>query len=198
MNTDHSYALVPGHPTVHDLDDEEKPNLPMSNRRQRYSRLIATTTCALLLFLAWRLFSRNLFLREEGIRSAELHKSWAQYSPYFPAAKYVRPPEGCEIIQVRGSNPPNLMVLPKTRYLHLGEHCALVYSKTGRHILILFIAQLQRHGARYPTLGAAIDIAGALTKLMAVTTYKDPKLEFLKTYEYILGVEDLVPFGAQE
>ena len=58
--------------------------------------------------------------------------------------------------------------------------------------------QLQRHGARYPTLKAGIEIAMALTKLLSIENYTDPRLNFLKTYEYKLGAEDLVPLGAQE
>jgi hypothetical protein len=31
----------------------------------------------------------------------ELQQSWAQYSPWFPAATYVPPPPGCDVVQVR-------------------------------------------------------------------------------------------------
>lgn len=31
----------------------------------------------------------------------ELQQAWAQYSPWFPAATYVPPPAGCEVVQVR-------------------------------------------------------------------------------------------------
>jgi hypothetical protein len=27
-------------------------------------------------------------------------QSWAQYSPYYPAAMYEAPPQGCDVIQV--------------------------------------------------------------------------------------------------
>lgn len=30
-----------------------------------------------------------------------LQQSWAGYSPWFPAAIYVPPPAGCEVVQVR-------------------------------------------------------------------------------------------------
>lgn len=33
----------------------------------------------------------------------EVQQTWAQYSPYFPAAEYLPPPERCEIIQVECS-----------------------------------------------------------------------------------------------
>ncbi|KAF9778341.1 phytase [Thelephora terrestris] len=57
---------------------------------------------------------------------------------------------------------------------------------------------LQRHGARYPTSGAAKLILKALKKLQAATTYHDPNLHFLKNYTYDLGVNDLVQFGADQ
>lgn len=57
---------------------------------------------------------------------------------------------------------------------------------------------IQRHGARYPTSGAAGRILGALEKLMNVTEYSNEKLEFLKTFEYDLGQDDLVPLGAEQ
>ena len=62
---------------------------------------------------AWHLFWLSLFsvtilywlvVRNPHVpdRSApfELQKSWAQYSPYFPAGDYHDPPKGCKIIQV--------------------------------------------------------------------------------------------------
>ena len=58
--------------------------------------------------------------------------------------------------------------------------------------------QIQRHGARFPTLGAAARIAISLTKLQSATHYTDPRLQFLTNYTYNLGVDDLVPFGASQ
>ncbi|KAK1222932.1 hypothetical protein PQX77_014209 [Marasmius sp. AFHP31] len=58
---------------------------------------------------------------------------------------------------------------------------------------------LQRHGARYPTTGAAMMIVSAVSKLLNVKDdVQDPKLAFLKSYEYDLGTDDLVPSGAQQ
>ncbi|KAF9265083.1 phytase [Marasmius fiardii PR-910] len=58
---------------------------------------------------------------------------------------------------------------------------------------------IQRHGARYPTAGAALGIVSGVSKLQGVSTaFQDPKLEFLKTYEYDLRTDDLVTFGAQQ
>ncbi|KAL0571446.1 hypothetical protein V5O48_010515 [Marasmius crinis-equi] len=58
---------------------------------------------------------------------------------------------------------------------------------------------LQRHGARYPTTGAAMMIVSAVSKLQDVKeAIMDPKLLFLKDYEYDLGTDDLVPSGAQQ
>uniref|UniRef100_A0A0W0GEB5 Phytase A n=1 Tax=Moniliophthora roreri TaxID=221103 RepID=A0A0W0GEB5_MONRR len=57
---------------------------------------------------------------------------------------------------------------------------------------------IQRHGARYPTTGAALNIVSAVSKLQSVKEYKDPKLEFLKEYVYDLGTADLVASGAKQ
>jgi len=57
---------------------------------------------------------------------------------------------------------------------------------------------LQRHGARYPTSGAARRITDALKKLQAATKYDDPKLDFMKKYTYDLGMNDLVKYGAEQ
>ncbi|OSD04415.1 phytase [Trametes coccinea BRFM310] len=57
---------------------------------------------------------------------------------------------------------------------------------------------LQRHGARYPTSGAATRIEAAIAKLKAADSYTDPLLAFVENYTYILGLDDLVPFGASQ
>ncbi|KAG7087385.1 hypothetical protein E1B28_013357 [Marasmius oreades] len=58
---------------------------------------------------------------------------------------------------------------------------------------------LERHGARFPTAGAAVGIVSAIDKLQRVkVAFRDPKLDFLKTYKYDLGTDDLVPSGAQQ
>ncbi|KAJ7137743.1 histidine phosphatase superfamily [Mycena epipterygia] len=57
---------------------------------------------------------------------------------------------------------------------------------------------LQRHGARFPTLGAALYIVSAVQKLQTVEVYAHPAMEFLSSFEYSLGINDLVPFGAQQ
>ncbi len=58
--------------------------------------------------------------------------------------------------------------------------------------------QLQRHGARFPTSGAAKSIVAAVSKLQAVKAYNDPDFDFLKTFTYDLGTNDLVEFGADQ
>ncbi|KAG6807431.1 hypothetical protein H0H92_007571, partial [Tricholoma furcatifolium] len=58
------------------------------------------------------------------------------------------------------------------------------------------VAQLQRHGARYPTTSASERIKVALAKLISAEHYTDPSLHFLKTYTYSLETDKLVPFGA--
>lgn len=56
---------------------------------------------------------------------------------------------------------------------------------------------LQRHGARFPTLGAALDMASSASKLQGRKTYAK-ELAFLFDWEYNLGFDDLLPRGAHE
>ncbi|KAI0782538.1 phytase [Abortiporus biennis] len=57
---------------------------------------------------------------------------------------------------------------------------------------------IQRHGARFPTSGATARIKAALGKIQAVEDYKDPRLNFLRTFTYDLGADDLVGYGAAQ
>ena len=58
--------------------------------------------------------------------------------------------------------------------------------------------QLQRHGARFPTSGAAKRIQTAIGKLQSVDNYTDSILSFLTNYTYDLGQDVLVPLGAAQ
>lgn len=58
--------------------------------------------------------------------------------------------------------------------------------------------QIQRHGARYPTKGASTAIRQALAKIQSVDEYTDSRLNFLRSFKYQLGTDDLVPFGAAQ
>ncbi|TBU45166.1 phytase [Dichomitus squalens] len=60
------------------------------------------------------------------------------------------------------------------------------------------VRRLQRHGARYPTSGAATRIVAAIGTLQSVESFTDPLLAFLKNYSYDLGHDDLVPYGAAQ
>ncbi|KAI5983106.1 phytase [Pisolithus albus] len=86
-------------------------------------------------------------------------RTWAAYSPYFPAAQYESPPDNCIITQV------NL---------------------------------LQRHGARYPTGGQTIRIQAPLQKLRGVRTYSNSSFDFLRYFEWDLGVSDMISLGIQQ
>lgn len=86
-------------------------------------------------------------------------RTWAAYSPYYPAARYTSPPDNCIITQV------NL---------------------------------LQRHGARYPTGGQTTRIQAPLEKLRAVRTYANASFDFLRYFEWDLGVSDVISLGTQQ
>ena len=58
--------------------------------------------------------------------------------------------------------------------------------------------QLQRHGARYPNEEDGIIYSDGVKHLMEANKFTDKRMKFLKNYEYDLGADDLVPFGAAQ
>jgi hypothetical protein len=78
---------------------------------QRVHPLVRLILMAVLLGTLTSAFSWFLLLaartRSETVQSLhqspdyKLSQSWAQYSPWFPVAKYINAPEGCSIDQVR-------------------------------------------------------------------------------------------------
>ncbi|KAF8812207.1 acid phosphatase [Phlegmacium glaucopus] len=72
------------------------------------------------------------------------------------------------------------------------------YIPPPSHCHITQVNIIQRHGARFPTLGAAARIVTSIIKLQSATHYTDPRLTFLTNYTYALGANDLVPFGASQ
>ena len=104
---------------------------------------------------------------------------WANTSPYYPAAPYEgSTPKGCVVSQVNiVSCDPRL--------------CRTFFSFHSTF-------KLQRHGARYPTSHLAKEITTVLAKLQAVAIYNNTELEFIRSYTYDLGEEDLVRFGAYQ
>lgn len=126
--------------------------------------------------------------------------TWSQYSPYFPIVPYPEVPLGCQIDQVNslvflldssfGADELSLDRL--TSYVALG--CQLPAAEEANEML----SQLQRHGARFPTSGAGKQIQSAVNKLLAVPEFKDHRLDFLHSFQYDLGADVLVPFGAAQ
>ncbi|KAI0350156.1 phosphoglycerate mutase-like protein [Trametes cingulata] len=57
---------------------------------------------------------------------------------------------------------------------------------------------LQRHGARYPNAEDGANYAKAVAHLASADKFRDKRLKFLEEYEYELGADDLVPFGAAQ
>ena len=60
------------------------------------------------------------------------------------------------------------------------------------------VRQLQRHGARYPNAADGELYSDAVDRIMSADKFADKRLKFLKKYEYDLGADDLVPFGAAQ
>lgn len=73
-----------------------------------------------------------------------------------------------------------------------------VYTSPPQGCEIDQVNILQRHGARFPTSGASAGILSALGKIQSVANYTDPRLNFLQSFTYNLGTNDLVPFGAAQ
>ena len=58
--------------------------------------------------------------------------------------------------------------------------------------------QLQRHGARWPTVNSGNDMKAAVKKLKRAKHYKEDYLKFLKHFHLDLGEESLLPLGAKQ
>ncbi|KAF8549949.1 acid phosphatase [Imleria badia] len=63
---------------------------------------------------------------------------------------------------------------------------------------VIQVNLLQRHGARYPTTSSGKAIQKSVKKLQGAAEFKDPNLTFVSQYEYTLGTDDLVPYGAAQ
>ncbi|GJE87420.1 phytase [Phanerochaete sordida] len=92
--------------------------------------------------------------------------------------------------------------IPESEQLNWGQYSPYFplakYRAPPEGCVIDQVNILQRHGARFPTSGATAGIVAALAKLQAVPSYEDPALQFLKTFKYDLGTNDLVPYGAEQ
>ncbi|KAI0371493.1 phytase [Pilatotrama ljubarskyi] len=75
---------------------------------------------------------------------------------------------------------------------------AELYQPIPQNCSINQVHIIQRHGARFPTSGAAARIQAAVGKLKAAAEYTDPLLSFVKNFTYDLRRDDLVPFGAAQ
>ncbi|GAB1316671.1 hypothetical protein MFIFM68171_06881 [Madurella fahalii] len=63
---------------------------------------------------------------------------------------------------------------------------------------LTFAQILSRHGARAPTLGKALVYASVIARIQGAVADYGPGYEFLKTYEYALGANDLTRMGEQQ
>ncbi|KAJ7256493.1 phytase [Mycena haematopus] len=144
-----------------------------------------TTRIAVLSFVTvwlafvWLLGARNWMQLKDPLiltdypSEFDVRKSWGAYSPFYSVREYTPPPDSCEITQV------NIVSIRPTCKGHTEK-----------------ALKLQRHGARFPTSGASINIESAVRKLQSVDEYAHPSMEFLSSFVYALGTDDLVPSGA--
>jgi hypothetical protein len=89
-----------------DLLSDEKEHVMLSNSRPTHRTCLEFAILVLFffMFLAWLALSSTrttsaLFLPASPL-SADVNHLWAQYSPYFPVAKYEPLPRGCKVSQV--------------------------------------------------------------------------------------------------
>ncbi|KAI0337973.1 phosphoglycerate mutase-like protein [Trametopsis cervina] len=92
--------------------------------------------------------------------------------------------------------------VPETDQLNWAQYApylpAAQYEPPPAGCRVTQVNIIQRHGARFPTTGASQRILSALHKIQAVPAYTSPLLRFLESYEYGLGTDDLVAYGAAE
>jgi len=81
---------------------------PYDHRRRRFLHGIALLAFASLLSTTYSQYPRwhwrsgpppKIVTVDVGLPK-EVQQAWAVHSPYFPAAEYTVPPEGCEVVQV--------------------------------------------------------------------------------------------------
>lgn len=63
---------------------------------------------------------------------------------------------------------------------------------------VTFAQVLSRHGARAPTFGRAVYYASLLDRIRHGAVYYSPGFDFLKTYNYTLGADQLTEMGQQQ
>ncbi|KAJ4294823.1 hypothetical protein N0V88_005057 [Collariella sp. IMI 366227] len=63
---------------------------------------------------------------------------------------------------------------------------------------LTFAQVLSRHGARAPTLGRAVYYAALIERIHEVVKIYNPGYDFLKTYNYTLGADQLTLLGQQQ
>ncbi|KAK0230132.1 phytase [Armillaria fumosa] len=109
--------------------------------------------------------------------------AWIGLALYLPAYSF-------------GSSKANLSAVPFAQ--NWAQYSPFV-SRAEYHVpRNCIVTQLERHGARYPTLGSAAGIISAINKLTALGEFTNERMQFLANYTYDLGVADLVPFGAAQ
>lgn len=72
------------------------------------------------------------------------------------------------------------------------------YESPPDDCVITQVNLLQRHGARYPTGGQTTRIQAPLQKLRGVRTYANASFDFLRYFEWDLGVSDMISLGIQQ
>ncbi|KAI0028509.1 phytase [Vararia minispora EC-137] len=73
---------------------------------------------------------------------------------------------------------------------------AAAYTKPREGCSVVQVNLLQRHGARWPTSGAAARQRASVAKIKAAPIFTDPNLNFLRKFVYDFSANNLLPYGA--
>ncbi|KAJ5543323.1 Histidine phosphatase superfamily clade-2 [Penicillium sp. DV-2018c] len=82
-------------------------------------------------------------------------------------------------------------------YFSLAEKSA-ISDEVPDDCEITFVQVVSRHGARYPSADKSEKYAELIGAIKANATEYKGKLEFLRSYDYELGSDDLTPFGERQ
>ncbi|KAI0629941.1 acid phosphatase [Trametes polyzona] len=180
---------------------------PLNGTRPRRTWLTngcIRTTVTLLVFAAYFAWTWPWYIHGGKPSEPELPQgNWALgTSPSYPAYGHA-PQVGAEYdVGAEGVLRAPPLGVPKSLRTKWGQYSpwrALdKYHGPPAGCNITQVHILQRHGARYPNAEDGENYAKAVEHLASADKFRDERLKFLKEYEYGLGADDLVPFGAAQ
>ncbi|KAK4221740.1 3-phytase A [Podospora fimiseda] len=164
--------------SIPDDDNQENVSSGQNHRRQTIKKKINLVISAMILIFLGIL--TVLFLQVFFIPSP--HTTFTNPSP----SKTTASPIKCDT--------PSQGYQCDTSISHSWE----LDSSIPTNCHLTFAQILSRHGARDPTFGKTIQYASLITRIQETTTSYKPGYEFLHSYNYSLGSDQLTSFGQQQ